>query len=132
MLSTALHAQIRPAVDGEMATCKIMANDKIFTVNPNQLGYFDKVSGLKPGALIPVEVYYPKGIKGQKVVISVVDGGSLDEGKGLRVDRLDDQKKLSFHFKVYGIGIHQIRLQKGNDIKVVQLWGRRGKCCRRR
>jgi hypothetical protein len=81
---------------GEMATCKIMVNDKIFTVNPNQLGYFDKVLGLKSGAVIPVEVYYPNGIQGQKVVISVVDGGSLDEGNGLRVAKLDDQKKLSF------------------------------------
>lgn len=125
-----------PAVDGEMAFCTIKVDNvqkrgrrlvttdsKSYKVTPNQNGSFDQVSDIKPLQKVPIEVYYPHGRSGEKVVISVEDGGTLDGNKRVRAVLLNGQNKISFNFQTAAApGIYTIKLYKGDDIKEVQLW----------
>ena len=57
------------------------------------------------------------------MVISVEDGGRLDNDKGVKVMQLDREKKITFNFQVTGDpGIFRLLLTKGKDSKVVQFW----------
>ena len=118
-----IKAQLHRAADGEKAVCTIKAGNKIYTVKPNQLGNFDEVAGMYPGEILPVEVYYPDGATGEKVIVGVEDGGSLDGGKAIRVIALDNKKKITFNFTVFDVGSHRISLRKEKDVKTIQIWG---------
>ncbi len=115
-------AQQQRLVPGEPAYCTIIANNKTYVLTPNQVGSFDRVFNFSPGQLVPVEVTYPNGRAGDKVVVAVEDGGSVDS-KGVLSARLDNQKKIRFQFQVFDIGMHEITLKKDNDIKTIQLYG---------
>ncbi|HYV91429.1 MAG TPA: hypothetical protein VE978_06585 [Chitinophagales bacterium] len=119
-----LLAQSQRAADSERSTCKIKVNDKYYEPRLNQFGYFDRISNLPLDATVTVEISYPDGSDGEQVVISVEDGGKLDNGKTVKVAQLDNQKKLSFSFRFIADdpGVYRITLRKGNDEKVVQLW----------
>lgn len=124
-LSFSMHvnAQDKRAIDGEMAICKITVDKKIYQPLPNQVGCFDMISNIKPLATIPVEVSYSNGKAGDKVILTVEDGGKLDNGKGIRIAQLDNLKKLSFSFTVSNQpGLFRVTLSKGNDTKTIQLW----------
>lgn len=144
-------AQNNRAVMGEMATCKVIVNttpvnnsnsnsvkinkadnttvkanralNRIYQLKPNQLGFFDQVSNIQPLQVVPVEVSYPQGKVGEKVILAAEDGGRFDNGKMFSSAELDAQKKISFNFQVSDqSGIFHVSLRKGNDIKVIQLW----------
>lgn len=144
-------AQATRAVMGEMATCKLTVNtnlvnsgvdkftkansannsfqkasripNKIYQLKPNQLGLFDQVSNIQPLQIVPVEVSYPQGKTGEKVILAAEDGGRFDNGKMFSILQLDAQRKVSFNFQVSDqSGIFHVSLRKGNDIKVIQLW----------
>src|SRR5438874_1644121 len=95
-------AQNQPAADGEKAICKIIANNKVYTLKPNQIGNFDKVYNVSPLATVPIEVAYHNGNPGEKVIITAEDGGRLDNNKRVKIMQLDNQKKISFSFQVSG------------------------------
>ncbi|MEJ7685317.1 MAG: hypothetical protein WKG06_47240 [Segetibacter sp.] len=87
------------------------------------MGSFDRVSDIQPWQIVPIEIFYPKGRRGEKVVLSVEDGGTFDNNKRVKVLPLDSQNKISFNFRVAGDeGIYTITLSKGNDTKEVKLW----------
>lgn len=128
-----------PMVKEETATCKITLNaapqpngitaktpgvpGKIYQPKFNTLGYFDRVSQIKPFQSLSIEMSYPEGRAGDRVSIMVADGGTLDNGETVKVARLDKQLKFSFGFRVtQNSGIYRLILRKGFDSKVVQLW----------
>ncbi|CAN5387800.1 hypothetical protein BH23BAC1_BH23BAC1_05800 [soil metagenome] len=128
-------AQEKRALSGEMATCLIKlpaknrqnSNERALPTNHqaalNQMGYFDKITDVPPLENIPIEIHYPDGTPGEKVVILVQDGGLLDNGNNLKVAKLDHENKLSFSFQVTDHpGIHRVMLKKEMDTKVIQLW----------
>jgi len=72
---------------------------------------------------MPVEIFYPDGKEGEKVVVSVWDGGLLDNGESVKVVYLDNEKKCVFNFQVTrSLGLFRLLLFKGTDQKVVQFW----------
>ena len=116
-------AQEQPLVDGQMAICTVKVGDKLYTRRPNQIGCFPKIAKIPPGDTVAIEVSYPNGRAGEKIVLSVEDGGKLDNGKGVKVMQLDNQKKCSFNFTVTQYpGLYRVSLLKNMDTKVVQLW----------
>ena len=104
-------------------TCKINIADKQYSLKPNNIGYFNRISGIKPLQVIPVEIKYPQGKPGDKIIIAVEDGGSLNDGKAVDVLQLDSNKKISFSFQAgkYS-GIYHIRIKSGHDSKFVRFW----------
>ncbi len=116
-------AQNQPFFQTEAAVCKITVDNKTYQPKLNLIGYFSKVRGIKLNTAVPVELSYPGGTPGGKVVISAVDGGLLDNNKTFKVLSLDNEKKVSFNFQANtGPGLYRITSRKGNDTKTVQLW----------
>jgi biotin synthase-related radical SAM superfamily protein len=128
--------QNKRAVTGEMAVCTIKVDNmrkkgrktvttgsKSYQSTPNQLGSFDMVTNIQPRQKVPIEIYYPEGRAGEKVIIEVQDGGSLDNNKRVSILSLTNLNKISFGFQTASDpGIYRITLRKGSDLKVVQLW----------
>jgi hypothetical protein len=83
-----------------MAYAQILVNGTRYEVSPNHAGAFDRISNVQPLATIPIEVTYPAGKVGQSVLIEVLDGGVLDNGKQVEIVRVDFTRRLSFHFQV--------------------------------
>ncbi|MEO6729774.1 MAG: hypothetical protein ABIN01_01060 [Ferruginibacter sp.] len=89
----------------------------------NQLGYFEQVSNIQPLQNIPIEIAYPNGRPGDRVIVAVADGGTLDNKEKAKMLQLDIQKKLAFNFQAASDpGIYRIFLRKGKDTKVIRLW----------
>ena len=110
-------------VKAEPATCNVKANNKKYNLKPNQAGQFQRISNIAPLSIMPVEIFYPDGKEGEKVVVSVWDGGLLDNGESVKVVYLDNEKKCVFNFQVTrSLGLFRLLLFKGTDQKVVQFW----------
>src|SRR4051812_11262333 len=62
----------------------------------NSLGYFNRISNIRPFEKLPVEISYPEGSPGDQVLVTVEDGGKLENGTGIQVLRLNSQKKVAF------------------------------------
>jgi hypothetical protein len=93
-----------------------------YQLKANSIGYFSRVSNLLPNEKVAIELVYPLSNSGEKIVISVEDGGSI-EGKKIQVMHLDTQKKIAFDFNLgTDPGIYRLRITKGKDSKVIQLW----------
>lgn len=122
---------------GEPASCVIRINNekaatklktaplpvKMYEVSPNQVGLFKQVSNIKPLEKISLELSYPSAKVGEKIVVTVLDGGKLDNGKGVKVMNLNQLRKCPFGFSVTeNMGLYRLLVRKGNDVKVVQLW----------
>lgn len=109
--------------EGKTVTCKIQVNNKTYELSPNEIGYFPRKANIPPLDSVPIEITYPSGRTGEKVLISIIDGGKLDNGKAVKVVTLDNQNKLSFGFKVANYpGLYRVLVKKGNDTNIVQLW----------
>ncbi len=119
----------QPLRMGENATCTIKVGEKYVVTKPNQIGHFNRVYNIPPLSIVPIEVYYPDGKAGEKVVITALDGGTVLEGtdpaKGSigRSTDLNEQKKCVFNFMLTeNSGLFRITVAKGTDMKVVQIW----------
>jgi hypothetical protein len=122
LFSSAALAQGQPE-EPEIAICKIKANNRDYQSRSNDEGYFMLVSAIPPKALIPIEVIYPGGKAGEKVVLTAVNDGFFDNKKQVKVVQLDRQKKCTFTFQLTSHpGLFEVVLRKGADAKVVQLW----------
>jgi len=122
-MGTASSAQTPRACDGERATCKIKVNDKIYEPPLNQVEYFARITHLEPSATLLIEVNYPDGSVGEKIVVSAEDGGKFDNNKIVEVKQLDDAKNISFEFQVGNSeGLYRVNLRKGDDRKVVRIY----------
>ena len=126
-----LHAQGMRMEKGETATCIIKTGKvesrsttgKTYQVEPNVIGLFKQVSNIIPSEQASIEIIYPSAKAGEKVVVIVLDGGKLDNGKGVKEIFLNSLRKCSFNFQVgKDVGIYRLLLRKGNDAKIVQLW----------
>src|SRR5436309_3152424 len=73
----------------EKAMCKITANNKEYNLKPNAGGYFQRIANIQKLATVPIEISYPDGNAGDKIVLSVLDGGTLDNAKMVKVVQLD-------------------------------------------
>jgi hypothetical protein len=116
---------------GEIASCTIkIGSDKIrsvtgrtYKVEPNLIGLFNQVSNVRPSEQALIEIMYPSANVGEKVVVIVLDGGKLDNGKGVKAVVLNSMNKCSFGFWVGNdAGLYRLLLRKVNDVKIVQLW----------
>ncbi|QMU30143.1 hypothetical protein [Adhaeribacter radiodurans] len=98
-------------------------DSKKYQLQANEFGLFDQVSGIQPKQKVPVQLNYPAGRVGEKVAIIMLDGGTLDNGKKVKVTQLDTQKKMTFELQVTSDpGLYRVLLKKGSDTKTVQLW----------
>jgi hypothetical protein len=109
-------------VKGEPALCRVKVNDKTFELKVNGGGYFQRIPNVPKNAVVPVEIFYPNGIEGEKIIISVLDGGRIDQ-EIVKVINLDKEKKCAFNLTVTDqIGSFRVLVIKGDDEKVVQVW----------
>ncbi|HYE56235.1 MAG TPA: hypothetical protein VD996_15405 [Chitinophagaceae bacterium] len=100
-----------------------VTQDKVYNVGFNRRGHFRQVPNIKPSAKVFIELGYPAAKAGEKVVVSVLDGGMLDNGKRVKVLVVSTQRKCPFGFQVSDdLGSYRLLVRKGNDVKVVQLW----------
>ena len=113
----------QPVQKGQAAQCNISVNNKQYSLTPNADGHFQRIANVEKLAVVPIEVYYPDAKPGEKIIISVWDGGTIDNGQMVKVIQLNGQKKCSFTFQVTNqLGLFRISLYKGDDTKTVQLW----------
>jgi hypothetical protein len=112
------------AVDGQMAYASMsLGTLKYKDMTPNQDSCFSRIYNVQPLATVGIEINYPNGNKGDKVIVRVEDGGVLGNGKGVLVIPLDANKKINFNFQVSDSpGLYRVTLRKGSDEKTVQLW----------
>jgi len=104
-------------------SCKATVNSKTYDLKPNAGGYFQRITGVKPREVVPIELFYPNGKSGESVVLAVLDGGSINQGKFVTVVPLDGDKKCLFSLHVTGnLGLFRVLVTKGGDQKIVQVW----------
>ena len=112
-----------PAIDGQMAYATISTGKLKYKMTPNQDSCFSRIYNVQPLATVGIEINYPNGSQGDKVIVRVEDGGALENGKGVLVIPLDINTKINFNFRVSDSpGLYRVTLRKGNDEKTVQLW----------
>ncbi|HEY5893346.1 MAG TPA: hypothetical protein VIT91_08960 [Chthoniobacterales bacterium] len=109
-------------VGGDRAVAAVSYAGRKYSLQPTQYGFFDRVL-IGPSAKVPVQVTYPDGEPGEKVIVEVEDGGQLDNNSILAVQALDDEKRLAFVFQATDqTGIFRITLRKGDDVKTLNFW----------
>ncbi|WP_172623228.1 RHS repeat protein [Flavisolibacter ginsenosidimutans] len=107
----------------EKAECKIAYDGKSYQLKPTDGGYFQRLDGVQPNSVLPIEVAYPDAKAGEKVVAQVLDGGKLDEGVFVKAISLDADKKCVFNFTTTDqLGLFRVLLTNGFDEKVIQVW----------
>ncbi|HEY5743350.1 MAG TPA: hypothetical protein VIS99_12505 [Terrimicrobiaceae bacterium] len=109
-------------VGGDRAIAAVSYAGRKYSLQPTQYGFFDRVL-IEQSAKVPVQVTYPDGEPGEKVIVEVEDGGQLDNDSILAVQSLDDQKRLAFVFQATDqTGIFRVTLRKGGDVKTLNFW----------
>jgi hypothetical protein len=104
-------------------TNKLRTENARYELKANQIGNFNCIYNIAPFEKVPIEMIYTKGVIGENVIISVEDGGKLDNNKGVKVVQLDRRKMVAFIFQAAGDpGMYRLLVTKGSDTKVVQLW----------
>jgi len=113
-----------PAVDGQMAYATIFTGKLQYKdMTPNQDSSFSRIYNIEPLATVGIEINYPNGSQGDKVIVRGEDGGVFGNGKGVLVIPLDANNKVNFNFQVSDSpGLYRVTLRKGSDEKTVQLW----------
>ncbi|HEY5895676.1 MAG TPA: hypothetical protein VIT91_20850 [Chthoniobacterales bacterium] len=107
---------------GDRAIAAVSYAGRKYSLQPTQYGFFDRVL-IEPSAKVPVQVTYPDGEPGEKVIVEVEDGGQLDNDSILAVQALDDEKRLAFVFQATDqTGIFRVTLRKGGDVKTLNFW----------
>lgn len=102
---------------------KMKVADKTVELKTNSGGSFQRISGVKPDAVLPVEITYPDGKEGEPVAISVLDGGRINRDKIVDVVKLNAERICAFQFQVTGnTGLFRVLVTKGSDQKLVQVW----------
>jgi RHS repeat-associated protein len=108
---------------GEPAVCNVKVNDKTVELKLNNDGSFQRLSNLTRNAVIPVEIIYPAGTEGERVVASVLDGGRIDGTEVIKIITLTRENKCAFVLNLNdNLGLFRVLLVKGDDQKVVQVW----------
>jgi hypothetical protein len=128
-------SQAEPSIKGDKASIRLGLNEKNYHVPKNKLapqevkmelnplGISNRIANIRPQGKIPIEVVYPDGNTGEKIVVIVLDGGNLDNGKNMKVVPLDTQKRARFIFTTSSSnGMHRVMLKKDLDTKIIQLW----------
>lgn len=100
-------------------------NGKLILPEMNTIGEFFE-QNVETSALVPVAIRYPDGVAGQKVGITMEDGGKvvLDQKKDLsRVVQLDENLIASFLAEISpNDGIHRVTLRNGYDVRLLNFW----------
>jgi hypothetical protein len=119
-----LTARGAPADNGEIAYATVSVGTRTYKdMRPNQDSRFSRIYNIQPLATVGIEINYPNGNKGDKVVLEVLDGGVLGNGKGVQVISLDGNRNISFYFQVSDSpGLYRVILRKAHDLKTIQLW----------
>ena len=122
-LSLSSRAQGLMGSSKEVAFCVIKAGEKTHQLTSNYAGYFDRISSLPPLSSVLIELTYPSAQGGEKVAVSVEDGGILEGGEQVKALTLDKAKKASFRFQLASPpGLYRLLLRKGPDTKIIQFW----------
>lgn len=113
----------RDTKDFSKKNLKIPGEKKQYTIKANHAGAFPRLSNIQPNENISIVISYPKADIGEQVIITVQDGGKLDNGRKIKVMQISKQKQLSFRFQVTeDLGLYRLVLNKGQDNKVLQFW----------
>ncbi len=108
--------------DIDAATSTMQFSGKTYTVESGSDGYFPRVNGVPVGGTVNIQVYYPEGKAGDKIVVSPEDGGKVN-GQLVVVLNLNANKRISFQFTANEQqGLYTILLKRDSDIAVAQLW----------
>lgn len=109
-------------IEGQRAVADISFGGRKYSLKPAQYGIFDQIL-VEPSSRIPVQVTYPDGEPGEKVIVEVEDGGRLDNDSILAIQSLDDEKRLAFVFRTTAqTGLFRVTLRKGADVKTLNFW----------
>lgn len=120
--------RIAPALP--VMTAMVQTGQQWQTISANRLGLFERVM-IAPGLPVPVRAPWPGGKAGEKIVVSVEDGGQISAdnrpaGKGQRVlvVTLDDKNQAGFWFHPEdGLGVFRVTLRgKGMKTCTLQFW----------
>ena len=112
------------AVDypGSFAAASVQVGQANYKLTPNQLGNFQQVV-VGPKQKVQVQVSYPDGSAGDKVAVTVEDGGHLNEKQMSEVASLDADHNVNFQFQTTDqAGIYRVALRGGADVKVLNFW----------
>ena len=89
---------------------------------PNSLGMFPRVQ-VDISAKIPVHLLYPEAEVGETVVLQMLDGGTLDNGKISKVVQLDANKTVDFAAIIsVQEGVHRVALTRGGERQELEFW----------
>lgn len=103
--------------------CKMQVNGKKLALKANAGGYFQRIAGIEPGSTVPIELAYPDGKEGEKIVLAVLDGGRVNGDKVVDVVKLDRDQNLSFQLHLTNnTGLFRVLITRGREEKVVQVW----------
>jgi len=108
---------------GENVIGMARVGDETRRLLPNQVGTLVPRLDVKLNDTVAVELRYPEGTPGDRVVAVVEDGGQLNEKQRSLIMTLDDQQKVNFQFTANGgAGIFRVTLRHGGDQKELEFW----------
>lgn len=112
-----------PAIQGETTTARVTTPDNnTYSLTPNQVSNFERVY-VSERDVVSAEVTYPRAREGQIVVVQVLDGGKLENGLPTKKVELGSNRTVSLQFQVTeNRGMHRVRLTRGTDEKILDLW----------
>jgi len=109
--------------DGEKpGEANIRVAGKSYHLNADGAGDFERIH-IEPKQKIAVQVSYPQGEPGAKIIVEVVDGGHLDNKTIVQVQSLDAARSVAFNFQASDpTGIYRVTLRYGADLKELNFW----------
>ena len=101
---------------------KIQVANKSYELKPNIAGIFEQVH-IEPKAKIAVQINYPHGEAGEKVIVESEDGGVFANNKIVQVQELDAAGNLNFTFNATEqYGIFRVTLRRASDMEELHFW----------
>lgn len=109
-------------IGGELAAANILVGGKAYSMQPNQVGDFGRLV-MEANTSATVQIAYPQASPQDPVIIEVMDGGLLGNGKDVQMTQLDGTSGVTFQFQSgTQQGIYRVNLVQGSDTKVIDFW----------
>lgn len=127
LVALAGYLAVQPAEPKEHPTspsisAKILAGGSTHVLRSNRSGWLRRVY-VKGQETIPVEVNYPEAREGERVLVSVEDGGRLDNGRLAKLVTLGADRSAGFRFETGDHpGLYRVSLSKGPETRLLQFW----------
>lgn len=110
-----------PRWDGEPVEAYVTTGGKKIRLDPNQMGAFQRVD-VAYNQSAEVVLLYPEAFVGESVIVTVLDGGSIN-GQRMAVVPVDRSGRAAFRFTASDQqGIYRISLQKRLSNTLLEFW----------